>query len=336
MAANHEAVLHVSDYEWEGDKVEILLSNFGNGLAKELALITIAFDETGGHRHYSIIGNHLKPGKVESDSLWKIDIDNPNIIQAGDQEIRFTGQSRFGKPAPLASSRERRSISFSRFITDMKQRESTEVKFMHIVQGVDLSGRIRFVELHVMTHPQEVVESIMDGAEYDVGVSAERLNDPACGSGTFLVEAVNRYLTGVRRYNDHPDWKTHLMELCSLPHIVGLDIHPFAVLMAQIRFMLAILPEYREAKRENPQFTIRRLPIFRTDSLRNERKNAGIDLGDEGNLQLTFDALTEDNQDVLIPVPLPIEHHCGRFGPPRNRVLLAWTGTISARDGYYM
>jgi hypothetical protein len=79
------------------------------------------------------------------------------------------------------------------------------------------------------------------------------------------------------------------------------------VLMAQIRFMVEILPEYREAKRNNPQFTIRRLPIFRTDSLRNERESTGADLGSDGQRQLTFDSLTEDNQDVLIPVPLPVE-----------------------------
>ncbi|SDJ90314.1 Eco57I restriction-modification methylase domain-containing protein [Natronorubrum texcoconense] len=155
--------------------------------------------------------------------------------------------------------------------------------------------------------PQPVIEYIMDGVGYDVGVSNERLIDPSCGSGTFLVEAVNRYLEDVRRYEDDPDWEEHLTELCTRPRIVGLDIHPFAVLMAQIRFMVAILPEYRNAKRQNSSFTIRRLPIFRTDTLRNERELTGTDLGDDGSKQMTFEALTEDEQDVLVPVPLPVE-----------------------------
>jgi len=155
--------------------------------------------------------------------------------------------------------------------------------------------------------PQPVIDYIMDGVDYDVGVSRERLIDPSCGSGTFLVEAVERYLDDVRRYNDDPDWEEHLTELCTTPHIVGLDIHPFAVLMAQIRFMVTILPEYREAKRNSESFTIRRLPIFRTDSLRNERELTGIDLGEDGQTQMTLDSITEDNQDVKIPVPLPIE-----------------------------
>ena len=154
--------------------------------------------------------------------------------------------------------------------------------------------------------PQPVVDYIMEGVEYDVGVSQERLIDPACGSGTFLVEAVERYLDDVRRYDDDPDWSKAIKELCTRPHIVGLDIHPFAVLMAQIRFMVAILPEYKQAKKQDGDFTIRRLPIFRTDSLRDERRLAGVDLTD-GSSQMTFDTITEDNEDVKIPVPLPIE-----------------------------
>lgn len=155
--------------------------------------------------------------------------------------------------------------------------------------------------------PQPVIEYIMDGVGYDRGVSGERLIDPACGSGTFLVEAVERYIEDVERYEDDPDWQTHLEDLCTRPRIVGLDIHPFAVLMAQIRFVVAILPAYREAKEQHPDYTIRRIPIYRTDTLRNERELTGADLGDDGTRQMTFDAMTEDEQDVRIPVPLPVE-----------------------------
>lgn len=155
--------------------------------------------------------------------------------------------------------------------------------------------------------PQPVVDYIMDEVEYNQGVSAEKLIDPACGSGTFLVEAVERYMADVERYYDDPDWEEHLQDLCTRPRVVGLDVHPFAVLMAQIRFVVAILPVYRKAKEQNPGFTLRRLPIYRTDTLRNERKLAGADIGDDDAVQITWDALTEDEQDVYIPVPLPIE-----------------------------
>lgn len=155
--------------------------------------------------------------------------------------------------------------------------------------------------------PQPVIDYIMDGVGYDRGVSNERLIDPACGSGTFLVEAVRRYIEDVERYEDDPDWEEHLRDLCTRPRIVGLDIHPFAVLMAQIRFVVAILPAYQKAKDSNYKFTLRRLPIYRTDTLRNERELTGADLGDEDTTQITFDAMTEDSRDVRIPVPLPLE-----------------------------
>lgn len=155
--------------------------------------------------------------------------------------------------------------------------------------------------------PQPVVDYIMDGVGYERGISNERLIDPSCGSGTFLVEAVERYLDDVERYEDDPDWKYHLQDLCTRPRVVGLDIHPFAVLMAQIRFVVVILPAYREAKKTHPNYTIRRLPIYRTDTLRNERELTGADLGDDGTRQMTFDAMTEDDQDIRIPVPLPVE-----------------------------
>ena len=155
--------------------------------------------------------------------------------------------------------------------------------------------------------PQPVIDYIMDGVGYERGVSNERLIDPACGSGTFLVEAVERYIADVERYEEDPDWKDHLQDLCTRPRVVGLDIHPFAVLMAQIRFVVAVLPAYRKAKQDHPDYTIRRLPIYRTDTLRNERELTGTDLGDDGSRQMTFDAMTDDDQDVRIPVPLPVE-----------------------------
>jgi len=155
--------------------------------------------------------------------------------------------------------------------------------------------------------PQPVIEYIMDGVGYERGVSNDRLIDPACGSGTFLVEAVNRYTADIERYEDDPDWEAHLRDLCTRPRIVGLDIHPFAVLMAQIRFVVAILPAYREAKARNPQFTLRRLPIYRTDTLRNERELTGGDIKEDGSRQIPLNAMTETKQDIRSPVPLPVE-----------------------------
>ncbi len=155
--------------------------------------------------------------------------------------------------------------------------------------------------------PQPVVEYIMDRVGYDRGVSTDRLIDPACGSGTFLVEAVGRYIETVERAEDEPDWQPHLEALCYRPRIVGLDIHPFAVLMARVRFVAALLPAYRKAKAATPQFTLRRLPIYRTDALRNEAALSGVADGDGESTQLTLDAVTGRAGDMRIPVLLPAD-----------------------------
>jgi len=119
--------------------------------------------------------------------------------------------------------------------------------------------------------PIEVVDYILDAVEYNVGhgITSKRLLDPACGSGTFLVEALKRYFKEAEMVAKKKGWANILREFCNSPYIVGLDIHPFACLMAQIRVMLEIIPYYKKAIEEEQRkaFFLPRLPIFRTDSL---------------------------------------------------------------------
>jgi len=117
--------------------------------------------------------------------------------------------------------------------------------------------------------PVEIVDYILDEVNY-VNVKEKRLIDPACGSGTFLVMALKRYLKEVEFEAHKSGWTTILKELCNKPKIIGLDIHPFACLMAQIRFMIELMPYYKIAIEEEKMTvleSLQRLPIFRTDSL---------------------------------------------------------------------
>lgn len=72
-------------------------------------------------------------------------------------------------------------------------------------------------ELGEFYTPQPVIDYIMDSVGYEYGVSSERIIDSSCGSGTFLVEVVNRYLEDVRRYDEIPDWRAELTELWTSP-----------------------------------------------------------------------------------------------------------------------
>ena len=113
---------------------------------------------------------------------------------------------------------------------------------------------------------EEIIDYILDEIGYQENIIGKRLIDLACGSGSFCVQAWRRYLAELNQA-EVGSWAQTLMELCHKPHIVGLDIHPFACVIAQIRLMIELIPYYKRALDEDVNFSIKRLPIFRTDSL---------------------------------------------------------------------
>src|SRR5579885_886449 len=100
--------------------------------------------------------------------------------------------------------------------------------------------------------PAEVIEFILNECGYE-GQQGQRLLDPA---------------EGLR--------------------IVGFDINPFAVLMAQINYAALILPRYAEAIQQDRDFRILRLPVFRTDSLRIEEREEDGSGPSKGGLQISM------------------------------------------------
>jgi type I restriction-modification system DNA methylase subunit len=151
--------------------------------------------------------------------------------------------------------------------------------------------------------PHEIVNYILDSVKYNqsTNVRYTRLIDPACGSGTFLVEALHRYLKQVQPVAEKEGWAHVLRELCNSPKIVGLDIHPFACLIAQVRFMMELIPYYKKAIEEEkgPIFaSLQRLPIFRTDSLAIEM--SPLEFGKSPTLLISQD-------DIEFYAPLPVK-----------------------------
>lgn len=131
--------------------------------------------------------------------------------------------------------------------------------------------------------PQEIVDYILDAVDYGGHkILDKRLLDPACGSGTFLVTALKRYLEASKAKAEEVGWDKVLDDLCNRFLIVGFDIHPFAIIMAQTQFTLVLLPYYKMAIEENISFVLKRLPIFRTDSLLYETKGEAMTLAEFG------------------------------------------------------
>lgn len=147
--------------------------------------------------------------------------------------------------------------------------------------------------------PVEVVNYILDAVGYE-NIGNKRLLDPACGSGTFIVEALKRYLTEVKGKAKQHGWAYVLRELCNSPRIVGFDIHPFACLIARTRFMLELIPYFKKAlEEEAPRiFYLQRIPVFRTDSLAIEMFPPEFQRQRE---------LAETEEDVIFPVTLPMK-----------------------------
>lgn len=132
LAARHEAVLEVTEVEWYRDKAIIWISNFGNGVAKDLFLTTLVKSNTGDHQTYALRSQGLK--RIDKQGTWT------NLIQPGEEDIPFHGKSVLGSVAPQTWARGWVPISFSTFVRRAKGNGSTEVKFCHVVNGVELSG----------------------------------------------------------------------------------------------------------------------------------------------------------------------------------------------------
>ena len=173
--------------------------------------------------------------------------------------------------------------------------------------------------------PQEVVEYILDAVGYEGrSVLGKRLLDPACGSGTFLVEALRRYLKASEQDAEERSWSKILKELCNEYRIVGFDIHPFATFMAQMQFMLVLIPAYKKAMEEDPHFVLNRLPIVRTDSLVDETKGE--------TKKVTLETFENGIRYIAIDTGLPVEGGNLKLKMPYDKDVFARTDLLNVPE----
>jgi len=94
-----------------------------------------------------------------------------------------------------------------------------------------------------------------------------RLLDPACGSGTFLYQAVREKR---ERLGDSPETLEHI-----LTGVVGIDIHPLAVIIARTNYLLALGDLIR---RRRGRVTI---PVYLADAIRLPEWPAQMKFGED-------------------------------------------------------
>jgi SAM-dependent methyltransferase len=103
----------------------------------------------------------------------------------------------------------------------------------------------------------------------------QRVLDPACGSGTFLFHAIRRKLAAA----DAAGWTRAAAVAVCVQQVRGLDVHPVAVIIARVTWLLALGTAIEERAGEL------HVPVYLGDAMQWNLRQVG------------------DTRDVVVPVP---------------------------------
>ena len=111
--------------------------------------------------------------------------------------------------------------------------------------------------------PDWLAQLILREVGYD---APQSLLDPACGSGTFLFNAIIRLAEGGLRGQDLVDF--------AMNNIVGIDVHPLAVTIARVNYLLALSEHLGTQNGEDEAPPV---PVFLADALIRPLENRSPD-----------------------------------------------------------
>ena len=121
---------------------------------------------------------------------------------------------------------------------------------------------------------RRIVEYILDWVGYSPQQNCsmkspmflQRLIDPACGAGTFLISALERYF---QNFLVHHKWVSDgIFDLVEQNRIVGVDVNSFACTLSRLGYLTFLIPYLVRTKLEQERFPlIGHLPIVQADSL---------------------------------------------------------------------
>ena len=141
--------------------------------------------------------------------------------------------------------------------------------------------------------------------------------DPACGSGTFIYAAVERFLAAARE----ADWSAE-RTLDRLPtQVQGIDVHPVSVHLARATWTFAARSALERARDANvPVATV--APIYLGDSL--QLRTAGQDLFSRDRVRIEID----DDDDRHLDFPLSLVQQSDWF----DQTMIEISEAIENRD----
>jgi len=128
-----------------------------------------------------------------------------------------------------------------------------------LYQGL-LSKQIRH-NLGEYYTPDWLAEYTIEKSGYTVG---DRILDPSCGSGTFLVILINKTIQELKNRYSPKDLLNHITS-----HIYGFDLNPLAVIAARTNYIIALEPLLTD-------ITEIEIPIFLSDAIFSPQKREGL------------------------------------------------------------
>ncbi len=119
----------------------------------------------------------------------------------------------------------------------------------------------------------------------------QRVLDPACGSGTFVAEAVSHFIAAAEKANWEPRQVLNRLREA----VTGIDVHPVAVHLARAAWTLAARPAINAAGTAGYDASLS-IPVYLGDALQLRFRagdmfaehNVTVQVEDEGNTELVF------------------------------------------------
>ena len=146
----------------------------------------------------------------------------------------------------------------------------------------------------------------------------QRVLDPACGSGTFVVEAVAHFLEAAEREGREPGATLETL----LDAVTGVDVHPVAVHLARAAWVLAARPAIQDATDAGYSEPIA-VPVYLGDTLQLRyygdlfaQRDVPVYVDDERGTVLRFPRRLVEEADKFDPLMSDIAGAIERGGDP--------------------
>ena len=243
----HDKVKHSSELQvWRGQWSDLLSKVYGSDIAHDELFIRHSYlSQFAKILVFSALSGRPDPGDisciVEGEAFHKYGISN---IGEHDFFAWILMDEIRGDATDLLYE-----LSAELLVFDLSAIQQDLLKQLY-QDLVDTTARHDLGEYYT---PDWLAQLVLQEIDYS---APQSLLDPACGSGTFLFNAIRRLAGKGLRGKALVDF--------ALNNIVGMDVHPLAVIIARINYMLALLEHLDEATEEIAVF---KLPVFMADAL---------------------------------------------------------------------